>query len=107
MVRCINKIFRRFVSLPAQRDALDTATDYEFMRVRRLGWLVFGYVGRWAEVARRREVCEKLGPGLLMMFGELLPVLVAVLRKDSVRHGIVSSLPGLRAAIFDRLQHQA
>jgi hypothetical protein len=42
-----------------------------------------------------------------MMFGELLPVLVAVLRKDSVRHGIVSSLPGLRAAIFDRLQHQA
>jgi hypothetical protein len=101
----------KMASVPAQRDALASATDHELVRTRRLVLVVFGYVSRFTRAAKRGEVFEeysrRLALPLLMMLSELVPILITVLRKDRLRHGIFSSLPGLRAAIFDGLQHQA
>jgi len=80
----------QFVSLPAQHAAIESASDYELMRARRLMRFVLEYLRRIANVAGGHAGCD--GFAFLHLTGRLLPVLVAVLREDALRQMIMVSL---------------
>ncbi len=80
-------------SLTAQRKAVLSASDYELMRARRLVGFVFGYIRRIALAADCQDDLEEFGRRLLIMLGRpAVPILVAVLREDTLRHTIMLSL---------------
>jgi hypothetical protein len=81
---------RQFVSLPAQRAAIESASDYELMRARRLIQFVLEYLRRISNAVGSEDACERFL--VLSLTGRLLPVLVAVLREDKLRSIIMSSL---------------
>jgi hypothetical protein len=78
------------VSLPAQRAAIESASDYELMRARRLIQFVLEYLRRISNAVGSEDACERFL--VLSLTGRLLPVLVAVLREDKLRSIIMSSL---------------
>jgi hypothetical protein len=82
------------VSLPAQQNTIRWARDYEFMRARRLVLFVFGYLDRIARAAKcNDEFIEEYGPRFPIAFGRpAVPILIAVLRDDSLRHKIMAPL---------------
>jgi hypothetical protein len=80
-------------SLPAQREAIDSATDYELIRARRLVRLAFGYFGRVARAIERGEELREFAQRFLLIFGRpAVPVLIAVLRKEALRREVASFL---------------
>ena len=81
---------KQFVSLPAQRAAIESARDYELMRARRLMRFVLEYLRRFGNAAGGKDACEEFA--FLHLTGRLLPVLVAVLNEDGLRQVIVSTL---------------
>lgn len=88
---CWLQYVKTMASLPVQRKAITSATDYELIRARRLVHLVFGFVGRLARAAESGEEFEELGRRLLIVFGRpAVPILITVLREDSLRHKTVS-----------------
>jgi hypothetical protein len=94
---------RRFVSLPAQREMVESASDYELMRARRLMRYVIGCFRRFDHSVDCRDDIESLGGWFLIVFGRpAVPILIAVLRQDTIRHEIMSWL--LDAA--QRLPHK-
>lgn len=79
---------KEMASLTAQREALTSATDYELIRARRMLHLV---LGRLAPVAECGEEFQELGRRLLIVLGRpAVPILITVLREDSLRHKAVS-----------------
>jgi hypothetical protein len=84
---------RRFVSLPAQHKTVETASDYELMRARRLMRFAIGCLRRFNPSIDCRDDIESPGGWCLMALGPLVvPILIALLRRDSIRHKIVSFL---------------
>jgi hypothetical protein len=81
---------RQFVSLPAQRAAIESASDYELMRARRLIRFVLEYLRRIFNAVGPQGACE--GFLFLSLTGRFIPVLVALLREDTLRSLIMSSL---------------
>lgn len=81
---------KQFVSLPAQHAMIGSVSDYELMRVRRLLRFVLEHLHRIARAAERKEVCE--GSTVLHLTAPLVPVLVAILRDDTLRSKVVTSL---------------
>lgn len=81
---------RQFVSLPAQRAAIDSASDYELMRARRLIRFVLEYLRRISNAVGPQGACE--GFLFLSLAGRFVPVLVALLREDTLRSLIMGSL---------------
>ncbi|MGH6812320.1 MAG: hypothetical protein ACREDM_08255 [Methylocella sp.] len=87
MARYLNEM----ASLTAQRKAITSATDYELIRARRLVHLFFGYLGRLARAAERGKEFEEFGRRLLIELGRpAVPILITVLREDSLRHKTLS-----------------
>jgi hypothetical protein len=87
------KYLKEMASLPAQRDAIITATDYELVRARRFVQFVFGYIDRVAGAVRRGEEFDGFGRHLLIALGATaIPILIAILRNDIARQKIFSSV---------------
>lgn len=96
---------KEMASLPAQREVMTSATDYELMRARRLMLWVFGWLGRIvrATLAEDEERVEALAPRLPIVFGRpAVPILVAVLRNNDIRRGVMASLLSGAKAIRTR-----
>jgi hypothetical protein len=84
---------KQMVSLTAQRKMIQSASDYELIRARRLLRFVFGYLRRVARAAEFQDNFEELGRRLQIVFGRpAVPILVAVLRKATFRREIMSAL---------------
>jgi len=81
---------RQFVSLPAQQAAIKSASDYELIRARRLIRFVLEYLRRISNAIGLQGTCE--GLLFLSLTGRLVPALVALLREDTLRSLIMSSL---------------
>jgi len=85
------RYLEQFVSLPAQREMIRTASNYELMRARRLVRFVLGYIRRIDSAVRCKNDLEEFGAGHLV--GRMaVPILIAVLREDTLRHTIMSGL---------------
>ena len=70
-----------------------SASDYELMRARRMVLFVFAYLRRITRASESEERFEEFGRGLLIVLGRpAVPILIAVLRKDALRHKIMLSL---------------
>jgi hypothetical protein len=81
----------QMASLTAQRDAIESATDYELIRARRLVLFAFGVLGRVARANAGREQFEEFGRRAVVVFGRpTVPILIAVLRNEALRQQIVS-----------------
>jgi hypothetical protein len=98
---CWLQYVKTMASLPVQRKAITSATDYELMRARRLVHLFFGFLARIARAAKAGDEFEECGRRLLIVLGcPAVPILITVLREDSLRHQAVSFIldlmPGLR-----------
>lgn len=88
-----SRYLKEVASLPAQHAAMSSATDYELIRARRLVHLVFGYLARVTRAAQCEQEFSDLGRCLLIAFGRpAVPILIMVLRDESLRHKIVSSI---------------
>lgn len=88
-----SRYLKEMASLPTQHAAMSSATDYELIRARRLVHFVFGYLVRMARAAQCEEKLSELGRCLLMVFGRpAVPILIMVLRDESLRRKIVSSI---------------
>jgi hypothetical protein len=88
-----SRYLKEMASLPAQHAAMSSATDYELIRARRLVLLVFGYLGRMTRVGQCEEELAEFGRCLLIAFGRpAVPILIMVLRDESLRNKIVSSI---------------
>jgi hypothetical protein len=81
---------RQFVSLTAQRTTIESASDYELMRARRLVRFVLEYLRRISNAVGPQGACERFL--FLSLAGRLVPILVALLREDTLRSLIMSSL---------------
>lgn len=102
---------RRMGSLPAQRDAIRSASDYELVRARRLLLFVRGHVRRMADLTGQGEnldgSCRNF---VIAMSRPAVPILIMVLREDWLRHCIMGFLldaavkfrQGMRNGEFDR-----
>jgi hypothetical protein len=94
---------RRFVSLPAQREMVESASDYELMRARRLMRCAIGCFRRFDPSVDCRDDIESVGGWFVIVFGRpAVPILIALLRQDTIRHEIMAWL--LDAA--QRLPHK-
>jgi hypothetical protein len=83
-------------SLTAQRRALSSASDYEFVRARRLVHVVLHHLGRMARSNQTMSVdqTEIIGRRVLRVFGpSAVLILIAVLRENSSRQKVISSVP--------------
>jgi len=82
---------REWASFPRQRETLRSATNYEFMRARRVIRIVVGIFSRTARLVppREREALDEFGRRAVIAFGRptLLP-LIMVLRDPSGRQVI-------------------
>lgn len=88
---CWLQYLKTMASLPVQRKAITSATDYELIRGLRLVHLFFGFLGRLARAAKPGEEFEEIGRRLLIVLGRpAVPILIMVLREDSLRHKSVS-----------------
>jgi hypothetical protein len=101
---------RRMGSLPAQRDAIRSASDYELIRARRLLLFVFGHVRRMADLASPNHPLDAFcRNGSLALSRPAVPILIMVLREDWLRHRIMEYLflaavkvrQGMRSGVFD------
>jgi hypothetical protein len=91
------RYMKEMLSLTAQWKMIQSASDYELIRARRLVLFLSGYLRRFARAAEPQDTFEGFGRRLLIVFGRpAVPILVAVLRKDSFRHEIMSSVLELR-----------
>lgn len=82
-----------FASLPAQKEAIRSASDYELLRARRVVLFVAGHLRRFAEGAGQWGEPEKWAARFMIVFGGwAIPILVAVLRENDVRDKVTSSL---------------
>jgi hypothetical protein len=83
----------RFASLPMQREMVRSATDYELMRARRLLRFLVGFYRRFDPSVDCRDDIESLGGWTLVVLGRsAVPILIAVLRQDTIRHEIMPRL---------------
>lgn len=62
---------REFASLPAQREMVESATDYELMRARRLVRFAVGCFRRFDHSVNCRDDSESLGGQFLIVFDQL------------------------------------
>ena len=84
---------KEFGSLPAQRETLQSASDYELQRARRLVLFVVGHLRRLAKATGPWEGSEEGVDRLVIVIGGWsIPILVAVLRNEGLRHKTTSSL---------------
>jgi hypothetical protein len=82
---------REMASLPAQLEAIGSATDYELTRAQRLVFFVFGCLDRVADANVSREQFEEFGTRAIVIFVRpALPILIAVLRNEALRQQVVS-----------------
>jgi hypothetical protein len=80
----------QFVSLPAQRAAIEASSDYELMRARRLIRFALEYFRRISNAVGPQRACDVFI--LHDLAGRLTPVLIAILRDDTVRSVVMTSL---------------
>ena len=84
---------KEFGSLPAQRETLQSASDYELQRARRLVLFVVGHLRRLAKATGPWEGSEEGVDRLVIAIGGWsIPILVAVLRNEGLRHKTTSLL---------------
>jgi hypothetical protein len=81
---------RQFGSLPAQLATMDSASDYELMRARRLIRFALEYLRRISNAVGPQNACD--GFILHELTSRFVPLLVAVLRESTLRSLIVASL---------------
>jgi hypothetical protein len=87
------RYFKEMASLTAQKDAVESASDYELIRARRVLLLVFGFLRGIARATERQSDSEEFGRRLLIVLGRpAVPILVSILRKDALRRKIMSLL---------------
>jgi hypothetical protein len=82
-------------SLIAQRRTLSSASNYEFIRARRLVHVVLHHLGRMARSNQTMSVdqTEIIGRRVLRVFGpSAVLILIAVLRENSSRQKLISSV---------------
>jgi hypothetical protein len=85
-LEALARYLKEMASLTVQRRAIDSATDYELMRARRLVIFAFRCLDR---VARANQF-EEFGTWAIVAFGgPTLPILIAVLRNEALRHQVV------------------
>lgn len=84
---------RQVAALPAQHEAIVTASDYELIRARRLVHFVFGYIARVARMARCGEELDEMGRCLLVAIGgTAIPILINLLRHDRTKQKVLSAM---------------
>ncbi len=87
------KYLKEMGSLPAQREAIVTASDYELTRARRFMHFVFGYIDRVARTVKRDEEIDEFGRRLLIALGATaIPILIAIFRNNNARQKIFSGV---------------
>lgn len=83
----------QMASLPAQREAICSATDYEMIRARRLVHLVFGHLQHIAKSVESSRDAKEFCRPLLIAFGRpAIPILIMVLRQDAFRRRAIPYL---------------
>jgi hypothetical protein len=89
------QVFDQLISLPAQRKAILSASDYEMQRARRIVHLVFGHLGRLTRAApnegasQPEEFCRPLP---IVLGRPAVPILIMILRDDMRRRQFVPLL---------------
>ena len=84
---------KQFGSLPTQRETLRSASDYELQRARRLVLFVVGHMRRLTKATGLWEGSEEGVDRLVIAIGGWsIPILVAVLRNEGLRHKTMSLL---------------
>ena len=87
----IIKFIKDTASLPAQQRIMTTAKDYELMRARRLILVTSGHLRRTMTANTKGR--DLLLYRLIIVFGQMaIPILVAILRDEAIRHKIVQLL---------------
>jgi hypothetical protein len=87
------KYLKAMVSLPAQREAIVTASDYELTRARRFVHFVFGYFDHLARTDKRNEKFDGFGRHSLIAIGATaIPILIAAFRNNTARQKIFSGV---------------
>ena len=84
---------KQFGSLPTQRETLRSASDYELQRARRLVLFVVGHMRRLTKATGLWEGSEEGVDRLVIAIGGWsIPILVAILRNEGLRHKTTSLL---------------
>lgn len=83
----------RMAALTMQSQAIADASDYEMARARRLMLFVAGHLQRISKLLKDNRETEEFGRPLLIGLGRLaIPILITVLRDDSLRNKTVPFL---------------
>ena len=97
--------FGLMVSLPAQREAIASANDYEMVRARRLLHFVLGHLRRMAmSLPCSHEVDDLCGPVLIALGRPAIPILIMVLRDDMLRQKSIPFLLDLAVKVRGHLR---